>query len=157
MQKPNNETITQLISEAAHWEAAERPKKAIECYGKAIALLANIAAKEDLLQRASCHRAVGTQWRLLGKLKQTGEHYHKAVADLKTVYGDSHHLDLAEMYFIFGSFLEQIWKIKLAEQYYQKAWEELRVCLGETHAHTVKVAQKIASLSQAVTNLHSGK
>ncbi len=150
LKPPSNDGLSpsDYIAQAESWEALERNKKAIECYGLALERLHEAASKNELILRADCHRAVGTQWRLLGKLKQTGEHYQKAISDLKGAYGDEKTLALGEMYFVLGSFLEQIWKLELAATYYTLALEELLVCLGEGHPYVNKVREKIAFVEE---------
>lgn len=136
--------IEGLIAEAEAWEAADRHRKAIECYEKVVGLLADAGDDDGLLaKRAESYQALGTLWRLLGNHALTGEYLRKALADYERVFSGQHHEKLGEIYFVLGSFMEQLWKKEVALGYYQKAYDQLKGCLGEFHPHTQKALQKI--------------
>lgn len=140
------QTLEGLIAEAETWEAQDRPRKAIECYEQAVALLVDATEQPLVLKRAEIYQAVGTSWRLLGNHKLTGDYLRKALADFEFVFSGQHHEKLGEIYFVLGSFMEQLWKRDLARDYYQKAYEQLKECFGLSHVHTVKVLEKIKTI-----------
>lgn len=145
-----------LIAQAQAWEEQERPKKAIEYYEKAIALLSEARSSEDLALRGTCYRSLGTQWRLLGHHKQTGDAYRLAITDYEAAFLDVPDMKLAEMYYLLASFLEQLWKLELAQQYYKKSFDQLCFCLGDSHANTQKALLKYQTCLERYQDLRKG-
>jgi tetratricopeptide (TPR) repeat protein len=132
------DTFASLVAEAEGWVQAQRDRKAILCYEKALEYQPQ-SHESDIESRIRVYFALASLWCQQGKYSVAMKMFETALSEAKAFHQDASHEQIGICYYKCAQLFETIWRLDSAINYYESALAQFVAVWPADHPLIMKV------------------